>query len=307
MNITVIVPTYRRPQDLQRCLQALETQTYPPTELLITVRDTDTETWNFLSESPPQNPNLKIITVTVPGVVAAMNQALASATGEIICFTDDDAAPHADWLEKIQSHFQNNPQVGAVGGRDLVYHGEQLEDGEKTTVGKLLWFGKVIGNHHLGIGDAREVDIIKGVNMSYRRQAIEKLNFDTDLRGTGAQVHFEIGFCLKIKQRGWKIIYDPTILVNHYVAQRFDEDQRNSFNSVAFSNTVYNETLMLVDNLSWWRRSAYLIWSVLIGTSKSFGLLQYIRFFPREKKIATQKLQLSLQARWEAWQTWQNK
>jgi len=34
---------------------------------------------------------------------------------------------------------------------------------------------------------------------------------------------------------GWKLIYDPRVAVDHYPAQRFDEDQRNKFNQIAQS------------------------------------------------------------------------
>lgn len=39
------------------------------------------------------------------------------------------------------------------------------------------WFGRVIGNHHLGTGGVREVDILKGVNMSFRQTAPGFLQF----------------------------------------------------------------------------------------------------------------------------------
>jgi hypothetical protein len=45
----------------------------------------------------------------------------------------------------------------------------------------------LIGNHHLGVGEPREVDVLKGVNMSYRRTAIADIHFDERMRGTGAQ------------------------------------------------------------------------------------------------------------------------
>ncbi|MCJ8281094.1 MAG: glycosyltransferase, partial [Rivularia sp. ALOHA_DT_140] len=49
MSIAVIVPTYRRSQDLARCLKALQNQTRPADEVIVVVRDTDTETWSFLT------------------------------------------------------------------------------------------------------------------------------------------------------------------------------------------------------------------------------------------------------------------
>jgi len=95
------------------------------------------------------------------------------------------------------------------------------------------WFGRVIGNHHLGVGEPRET-CCKGVNMNYRRAAIANLRFDQRLWGPGAQAHNDMAFSLAVR-RGWKLIYDPRVAVDHYPAQRFDEDQRNKFNQIAFS------------------------------------------------------------------------
>jgi len=270
--------------------------------VIVVVRDTDAETWQFLSQFPAYLLPLEIVTVTEPGVVAALNAGLNQVQGEIVSITDDDAAPHSDWLAKINTHFSVNSDIGGVGGRDWVYQGDQLEDGFRPTVGKLQWCGRVIGNHHLGIGAPREVDVLKGVNMSFRTQSIGKLRFDERMRGTGAQVHFEMSFTLTLKRAGWKMIYDPSIAVDHYPAQRFDEDQRQNFNDTALINLVHNETLVLLEHLSPLRQAVFLSWSVLIGTKESFGICQWLRLFPKQGQLATKKLQASLQGRWLGYQ-----
>ncbi len=305
MTITVIVPTYQRPLDLARCLEALQKQTRPADEVLVVVRDTDTATWTFLEAFDPDSLRLRTTKVRVSGVVAAMNAGLDVAQGEIIAFTDDDAAPHHDWLARIETHFLCDDRVGGVGGRDWVYHGIDLEEGTKEVVGQVSWFGRVIGNHHIGVGEARCVDVLKGVNMSFRRSAIKKLHFDERMRGTGAQVHFEIAFSLALRRAGWKLIYDPKVAVNHYPARRFDEDQRNSFNEIALTNAVHNETLVLLEHLSPIQRSAFLVWATLVGTREAMGFIQWLRFLPTEGLLAGQKLLASLSGRWQGWQTWQ--
>jgi len=234
-----------------------------------------------------------------------MNAGLNSASGDIIAFTDDDAAPHSDWLARIEAHFLLDSRIGGVGGRDWVYHGTQLEDGVRKVVGRVQWFGRVIGEHHLGVGEPREVDVLKGVNMSFRRVAINELRFDQRMQGTGAQVNFEIAFSLALKRAGWKLIYDPKVAVNHYPAQRFDEDQRRSFNQIALSNAVHNETLILLEHLSPAHRAVFLVWAILVGTRESIGLLQCLRFLPKQGLLAGQKLLASWRGRLQGWRTWQ--
>ena len=305
MTITIVVPTYCRPNDLIRCLDALKTQTRPADEVLVVVRDTDFETETLLKTLIPGPFPLRSVTVSIPGQVAALNAGLAAAQGDIIAITDDDAIPSADWLERIETHFLSDEHVGGVGGRDWVYHGQQLEDGKQEVVGRVQWFGRVTGNHHLGVGVPREVDILKGVNMSYRRSAIKGRRFDERLRGIGAQVHNDMAFSLALRRAGWKLIYDPKVAVNHYPAQRFDEDQRNRFNDIALINAVHNETLVLLENLPSTRRTAFVIWATFVGTRDAPGFFQWLRFLPKEGTLAGQKLVASLRGRWQAWETWQ--
>ena len=304
MKISVVVPTYQRPVDLSRCLTALKAQSRPVDELWVIVRDTDRQTWQFLETFDRATLPLHTATVTASGVIAAMNIGLESVTGDIVAFTDDDAAPHPDWLERIETYYLADKQVGGVGGRDWVYHGTKLEDGSQLVVGKLQWFGRLIGNHHIGIGTGREVDVLKGVNMSFRREAIANLRFDQRMRGSGAQVHFEVVFSLTLRQQGWKLIYDPQIAVDHFPAQRFDDDQRNSFNAQASINAVHNETLALLGYLSPLQKLVFAIWAIAIGTSEAFGLLQCLRFLPKDGNMARQKLWACWLGRYQGWQTY---
>jgi GT2 family glycosyltransferase len=304
MKMTVIVPTYRRPQDLERCLKALQQQTCAADEVLTIVRDTDYETHTFLKAFNPMTLPLRTVTVTTPGVIAAIDAGFAAAAGAMIAITDDDAAPHPDWLERIQVKFQSDPRIGGVGGRDYIYLGTQLVAGAEPIVGKLQWFGRMVGNHHLGIGSAREVDLLKGVNMSFRSSAIVGLRCDDRLKGSGAQVHFEVALCLAVKERGWKLIYDPAIAVDHYPAQRFDEDERKGFSAVATANAVHNETFILLNHRSLPQRLVYICWAAIVGTRSAFGLVQLLRFLPTEGGLALQKWQAAMQGRWQGWQTW---
>ncbi len=60
----------------------------------------------------------RVVLVREPGVVAAYNRGLDTATGDVVCFTDDDAAPHADWIERIERAFGEDAALGGMGGRD---------------------------------------------------------------------------------------------------------------------------------------------------------------------------------------------
>ncbi len=289
-----------------RCLEALKKQTRQADEVLVVVRDTDAETWTFFQSFNPESLPLRTVTVKVPGVVAAMNAGLDLAQGDIVATTDDDAAPHPDWLQRMEAYFLSDSSIGAVGGRDWQYIGEQIKEvGDQFSVGRVQWFGRVIGNHHLGVGPAREVDVLKGVNMGFRLCALKGMRYDERMLGTGAQAHFELAFTLPLRRAGWKIIFDPLVAVDHYPAERFDEDQRDNFNNIAWSNAVHNETLALLEYFSSVQRIIFVVWAILIGTRRALGFVQWLRLLPTEGKLAGQKWLASIQGRIQGWQTWQ--
>ena len=64
---------------------------------------------------------MRTVKVNVPGQVAALNAGLDKTQGEIIAITDDDAAPHVDWLERIEARYLADKAIGGVGGRDFLY------------------------------------------------------------------------------------------------------------------------------------------------------------------------------------------
>ena len=301
VSISVLLATYNRTHSLKDCLEGLKQQSRLPDEIIVIVRDSDSATWDFCREylTPSWSKIVvKFVTVKVPGQVAALNCGLNEVKSDLICITDDDAIPHPQWIEKIERHFSTDSSIAGVGGRDWVYQDGVLLQESVKIIGKVQWFGRVIGNHCFGNGPMREVDILKGANMSYRRDAVKDLLFDTRLLGSGAQVHNDLAFSLELRKRSHKLIYDPEVCVNHFPAVRFDEDGRDVFSSVAFKNAAHNETLILLNYLPPLRKIAYLIWSILIGTRGKPGIFQLIRFSRMPGFYAFDKWKASLEGSW---------
>src|ERR1700754_2027655 len=157
MKVTVLVPTYRRPADLARRLAALQRQSRLPDEVVVVARADDDATHACLRDpAVPGALPLSVALVEAPGQVAALYRGLDAARGDLLAITDDDPAPHADWLERIAAASAGDARLGALGGRDWVHEKGRVLDGERPLVGKVLPSGKIIGNHHLGVGGARE-------------------------------------------------------------------------------------------------------------------------------------------------------
>lgn len=300
-RVSVLVPSFRRPADLGRCLDALDAQRRLPDEVMVILRADDLESRALIEQRSSPGTRLRLVLVHEPGQVNALNKGLEASSGEIVAITDDDAAPRPDWLERTVRAFEDDAGIGGVGGRDWVHHGDRLESGMHPVVGKLQWFGRSIGNHHLGSGRPRAVDFLKGANMSFRRDAIRSLRFDTRLRGAGAQVCNDMAFSLAVRRRGWKLIYDPAAAVDHYPAVRFDEDRRDAVSALAHRNAAFNYALIVSEALGPVRAWIFLLWAVAIGTRASPGLLQVARLLGAEGRDALTKASASLAGTLAGW------
>jgi glycosyltransferase involved in cell wall biosynthesis len=312
VKITALIPTYRRPGDLTRCLEALKHQVRYPDEVLVVARAGDAETRDALANFALGPLAPRTVTVGKPGTVAALNAGLEAAEGDIVAITDDDAAPRPDWLARIDEHFRSDPRVGGVGGRDWAHRGGRVDDGAREEVGKVRWFGRIISNHHLGVGGPREVDMLKGANSSYRSVALRGLRFDERLRGEGPQPYEDYFLSMTVKRAGWKLVYDPAVAVDHYHSPRIEghrvsEETRHGFSSAAATNRVHNQTLMLLEHLPPPQRLVFALYAVLVGARSGYGLLQWFRFFPSEGELAGKKLRAALRGRLDGWKTWRRR
>src|SRR5260370_18870095 len=102
MKISVLVPTYRRPADLARCLAALRRQARAPDEVIVVVRPEDDATHERLADPAVRGKlALRVALVDVPGQVAALNPRLNVAAGDVLAITDHDAAPRPAWRHRL--------------------------------------------------------------------------------------------------------------------------------------------------------------------------------------------------------------
>jgi glycosyltransferase involved in cell wall biosynthesis len=269
VRISVVVPTFHRVADLRRCLAALVRQTRPPDQTVVVVHESDAVTKVALERwREPSRPVTAL--VRVRGLPAALNAGLGAADGDVICFTDDDAEPWPDWLARIEASYLD-PRIGGVGGRDILVH-EPPDHRRCSVVGRVFWYGRFVGNHHLQL-EARqpvEVDALKGVNMSYRASALQGFHFDERLCvAAGSCTELDAGFFLK--RRRWRLIYDPAIVVNHHLSERTwgvsRSDPRASYD---FS---HNYTFVTLKHVSWPRKIVALAYFFLVGQRGAWGLL----------------------------------
>ena len=304
-TIGVMIATYRRPAEIARCLTALQQQTLPPDDVIVVARADDFDTKTALDNLSLSTLSYRLVTVTEQGVVAARNAGVEACSTDILAIIDDDTSPHPDWLSRIMEAFKEDPALGGLGGRDRCFNGVSFDDRKEAVVGKIQWFGRVIGNHHLGFGEIRDVDVLKGANMSYRALAIANVRFDKRLKGEGTQPNDDKAFSIAVKSNGWHLKYDPRVLVDHYPGFRADARQYvgvNRLKNIAhFHSFSYNEVLSIWDSLTPLRRVAFFFWSTFLGTGTFPGLVQAIRFTPTLGLASWQRFWIAQTAKLEAY------
>ena len=264
MKLSVLVASYNRPLDLERCLRGLHAQTRPAEEIIVVLRDTDLASQTKLAAVQAElKLPLRHLLVSKPGVLAANNLALPETKGELLSFIDDDACPEPAWLQKIEAHFQANPKLGALGGRDRFAHPLMIEETERSTkeVGRIRWYGKIVNYHHRRFEGVAPADSLKGCNMTFRRSLISRC--DEKLGGNAC--YYELDLCFRVKKQGFEILFDGNLLVDHYLSDsHLDRFRRGELHPDRVHNDYHNRARVLLGHLRgprWWVAAGY--WLVL--------------------------------------------
>ncbi|MBO6496688.1 MAG: glycosyltransferase family 2 protein [Roseivirga sp.] len=112
MKVSVIIPTYNRPEALEDCLKALREQKFEGGWEVIVVDDGGLQDLNKLIKGFKQELNVILIKQENKGPAAARNNGARHAKGEYIAFLDDDCEPEKDWLNILTSRASTGVMIG---------------------------------------------------------------------------------------------------------------------------------------------------------------------------------------------------
>lgn len=148
----------------------------------------------------------------------ARNRGIASSTGEIIAFIDDDSMVQPGWLQALVDVYGDGT-IGAAGGRVIAMpepYCDEITGPPRLYITRL---GGVIAKDAGLVSEQRvEVDHLIGCNMSFRRAALEEVGgFDPNF--TLTNLREETDLCLRVKRAGWRLVFEPGIAVVHFSAR----------------------------------------------------------------------------------------
>lgn len=227
IDFTVAVVTHDRAPYLDELLDSLADQDRLPEEILI-VNNGDNEETNAVvrrHQSAFDELSVALRTIARPesrNLPAGRNTALANASGDVICFLDDDTIAKSSWLEGIECGYQVTDDVVAVGGpsievdKTLTPQYDILRKSENMN--PMNRYGEVTDNTKRWIPpDPVRTNKLQGSNMSFYTDILEDISgFDPGYKGH--PVYEDTDVMAKLWKRDETVIYHPDAMVYHQKA-----------------------------------------------------------------------------------------
>jgi GT2 family glycosyltransferase len=201
--LSVIIPTYRRPEALERLLEALRPQLAgrADREAVVVNDGTHDEAYAAIAERFGDVARYQALPVN-RGQSAVRNEAARSARGAWLVFIDDDCVPVAWWLDWLEAVLADAPDVDVVGGpmRPL--------PGGRSQIDRFI----ILGGHapKPEIVDGEPALLVTG-NLAVRHTWFDRLGgFDERLRSAEDR-----DFTMRLRGAGARFLVDPSWYVWH--------------------------------------------------------------------------------------------
>lgn len=122
MNVSVVIPTYRRPELLIRCLNSLENQAFEKNQYEVIVVSDGPDPATKAAILSLSSQSIKFFQLPEKkGPAAARNCGWKNSVGDLILFTDDDCLPDENWISNFWNAFLQRPyREASFTGRTIV-------------------------------------------------------------------------------------------------------------------------------------------------------------------------------------------
>jgi GT2 family glycosyltransferase len=200
-KVSVIIPLHRDSPGFRACLEGCLALEYPRQEIIV-VSD----------EAVALPDGVKSVLTgsdhdTGPG--QKRDVGMHAGEGDYFAFIDDDAMPRPDWLDNAIRVFEDTA-VGAVAGPGVTPPDSAWPERAGGAFYE-SWLGSGPYRYRFRPGRRRYVDDYPAYNLIVRRSAAEHVNG----WGTGFYGGEDTVICLALVEAGWRIVYDPDVVVFH--------------------------------------------------------------------------------------------
>lgn len=218
-----MIATYKQGELLRDCLASLHEVLGPPGdfyEVILVINGAQFEWTNALVEVLR---GVQVIDSPINlGFSGGYNLGASKATGDYIVLLNDDTVVLPNWLEPMIADVERLPDVGAVGSCNLSFEGTIEEAGSVIfSNGSTMGVGRDKPADDLEWDFVREVDYLSASSMLLPRAAWEAVG-GLNIRFHPAY-HEDVDLCLRLKEAGYRIIYEPRSKVKHHVSQSSDQ------------------------------------------------------------------------------------
>jgi GT2 family glycosyltransferase len=219
-SLAIVIVSYNVRELLRECLRRLEGQRV----IIVDNASADGSAEMIRNEFPDAT---LIANADNRGFAAACNQGLAASTAEFVFILNPDTTVAPPALAALLELMRADARVGACGPRLLNTDGSlQYSCRCFPTLGRLamdeLGLGKLFPKSRF-FGDyrmtwwphdeRREVDQLMGAALLLRRAALDDAGvFDERF----FMYYEEVDLCLRLHQRGWKVVFAPDAVVTHH-------------------------------------------------------------------------------------------
>jgi GT2 family glycosyltransferase len=221
--VSIVIPAHNQWRHTERCLRSILANTHDvPYEVIVGDDESDDET----QELPERSSNVTVLRDGIwRGFLRTCNNAASHARGEYIVLLNNDTAVHDGWLEAMLRVFQTDERTGMVGAKLL------FDDGTLQEAGGIIWrngdawnYGRLDDPDRSDYNYVREVDYVSAACLMIPRSLWEEIGgFDERYAPV---YHEDTDLAFEVRDRGWKVMYQPSAVVTHYEGATHGTDVR---------------------------------------------------------------------------------
>lgn len=227
IKYSIIIPTYNNAKILKICLEHILKLNKPEFEYEVLVIDNGSkdETKEIIKSFENRIPKLRYFYDETPGQLTGRHVGAKNASGEILCYIDDDSFVDKNWLTEIEKTFSNS-EVVLAGGNDL-----PLFEGKAEKWTKYFWqdfeYGRCLCDLSLIDFFEKEMKVptwyVFGCNFIIKKQILfENGGFNPDVMPATSQRFQgdgETALSLKLNKSGHVAYINPKIKIRHFVSK----------------------------------------------------------------------------------------